>query len=103
MRVILFLLGFRVVNAMHDAIIFVLASPSLLPFRGKQLHGCLHVEKKTCVREMTVEVGSFSGCPGYHLGNLRVGLCQGVDYTVKRLKIHFVHFGLLRVSSLNPS
>ena len=29
-------------------------------------------KKKNCAREMTVEVGSFSGCPGCYLGNIRV-------------------------------
>ena len=28
--------------------------------------------KKNCVREMTVEIGSFSGRPGCYLGNIRV-------------------------------
>ena len=41
------------------------------PFPGKQGHGVLHCKKK-CVREMRVEVGSFSGCPGCYLGNIRV-------------------------------
>ena len=31
----------------------------------------LHCKKK-CVREITVEIGSFSGHPGYYLGNVRV-------------------------------
>ena len=31
----------------------------------------LHCKKK-CVREMTVEVGSFPGRPGCYLGNIRV-------------------------------
>ena len=64
--------GFRVVNAVNDAITFVLASPSLLPFRGNKFMGLYTVKKKICVREMTVEVGSFSGCPGCYLGNIRV-------------------------------
>ena len=68
---ILFLLGFCVFNAVNDAIIFSLASPSLLPFRGKQVPGVLHWKKKKCVRD-----GSggrvFSGCPGCYLGNIRV-------------------------------
>ena len=51
---------------------FVLASPSLLPFWGNKFMGLYTRWKKFCVREMTVEVGSFSGCPGYDLGNIRV-------------------------------
>ena len=47
----LFLPGFRVVNAVNDAITFVLASPSLLPFQGKQVHGTLHCEVKLCKRD----------------------------------------------------
>ena len=39
---ILFLLGFCVFNAVNVAIIFSLASPSLLPFWGKQVPGVLH-------------------------------------------------------------
>ena len=43
---------------------FVLVSPSLLPFWGKQVPGTLHWD------------GSggrvFSGCPGCYLGNIRV-------------------------------
>ena len=65
------------------------------PFPGKQVHGALHREKKlckgddsqgrvllwfiglytmrkNCVREMTAEVGSFSGHPGCCLVNMRV-------------------------------
>ena len=42
---------------------FSLASPSLLPFQGKQVPGILHWKKKLCKRD-----GSggrvFSGCPG---------------------------------------
>ena len=49
--------GNCVVNAVNDAIIFVLASPSLLPFQGKQVHETLQWEKKKlCVSEMTVDV-----------------------------------------------
>ena len=68
----LLLLGFHVVNAVIDAI----------PFYWHLLHSSLSREtsswdstlgeKKICVREMTVEVGSFSGCPGCYLGNIRV-------------------------------
>ena len=36
---------------------FSLASPSLLPFQGKQVPGILHWGKKICVKEMAVEVG----------------------------------------------
>ena len=50
---------------------FSLASPSLLPFGGKQVPGALHWKKKLCKRD-----GSggrvFSGCPGCYLGNIRV-------------------------------
>ena len=35
--------------------------------------------KKNCVTEMTVEVGSFSGCPGCYLGNIRVFPCNRDD------------------------
>ena len=67
----MFLLGFCVFNAVNDAIIFSLASPSLLPFRGKQVPGILHWEKKLCKRD---GIGGrvFSGCPGCYLGSIRV-------------------------------
>ena len=68
---ILFLLGFCAFNAVNDAIVFSLASPSLLPFRGKQGPGILHWKNKLCKRD-----GSggriFSGCPGCYLGSIRV-------------------------------
>ena len=67
----MFLLGFCVFNAVNDAIIFSLASPSLLPFRGKQVPRILHWKKKLCKRD-----GSsgrvFFGCPGCYLGSIRV-------------------------------
>ena len=55
----------------NDAITCVLTSPSLLPFRGNQVQGNSILEKKICVREMTVEVRFFSGCPGCYLWNSR--------------------------------
>ena len=67
---ILFLPGFRVVMQCNDAITWVLASPSLLPFRGNQVLGSSILEKKNCVREMTVEVRFFSGHPWCYLGNI---------------------------------
>ena len=69
---ILFLPGFCVVNAVNDAITSVLATPSLLPFRGNKSMELYAVGEKNCVREMAVEVGSFSGHPGCYLVNLRV-------------------------------
>ena len=39
----------------------------------------LHCKKKNCVREITVEVGSFSGCPGCYLGKIRVFPCNRDD------------------------
>ena len=68
---ILFFLGFCVFNAVNDAIIFSLASPSLLPFQGKQVPEILHWRKILCKRD-----GSggrvLSGCPGCYLGSIRV-------------------------------
>ena len=63
---------------LNDAITFVLASPSLLPFWEKQFHGDSTLQK-ICVREMTVEVGSFSGHPGCYLGKIRVFPCNRDD------------------------
>ena len=70
-ELILFLPGFCVVMQCNDAITCVLASPSLLPFRGNQIQGNSILGKKKCVREMTVEVRFFSGHPGCYLGNSR--------------------------------
>ena len=67
----MFLLGFCVFNAVNDAIIFSLASPSLLPFRGKQVPGILHWRKKLCKRDGSGD-RVFSGCPGCYLGSIRV-------------------------------
>ena len=53
----MFLLGFCVVNAVNDAITFVVASPSLLPFWGNKFLELYTEKKKFCVREMAVEVG----------------------------------------------
>ena len=65
--------GFRVFDAVNDDITFVLASPSLLSLWGNKSMGLYTVgEKKNCVREMAVEVGSFSGHPWCYLVNLRV-------------------------------
>ena len=66
----MFLLGFCVFNAVNDAIIlhWHLLHSSLSG--GNKFLG-LYTEKKICVREMTVEVGSFSGSPGCYLGNIR--------------------------------
>ena len=59
-------------NVVDDVILFFSpASPSLLPFQGKQVPGTLHWKKKLCKRD-----GSggrvFSGCPWCYLGNIRV-------------------------------
>ena len=64
----MFLLGFCVFNAVND---FSLASPSLLPFQGKQVPGVLHWEKKLCKRDGSGGRVS-SGCPGCYLGSIRV-------------------------------
>ena len=69
-ELILSLLGICVAMQCNDAITCVLASPSLLPFQGNQVQGN-SILKKNCVREMTVEVRFFSGCPGCYLWNCR--------------------------------
>ena len=43
---------------------FLGETASLMSTHGRNFH----------VREMTVEVGPFSGCPGCYLGNIRVCL-----------------------------
>ena len=62
----------------YDAITSVLASPSLLPFRGNQFQGNSTLENRK-KNEMTVEVGSFSHHPGCYLGNIRVFPCNRDD------------------------
>ena len=42
------------------------------PFPGETSSWDSTLGKKNCVREMTVEVGSFSGCLGCYLENIRV-------------------------------
>ena len=69
-ELILSLLGICVEMQCDDAINCVLASPSLLPFRGHQVQGN-SILKKNCVREMTVEVRFFSHCPVCYLWNSR--------------------------------
>ena len=49
------------------------------PFLGESVPRKLYTEKKNCVREMAVEVGSFSGHPGCYLGNIRVFPCNRDD------------------------
>ena len=68
----MFLLGFCVFNAVNDAIIFSLASPSLLPFRGKQVPEILHWRKKILCKRDGSGGRVFSGCPGCYLGSIRV-------------------------------
>ena len=63
----------------NDAITFVLASPSLLPFRGIKSMELYTEGEKKCVREITVEVGSFPGHPGCQPGNIRVFPCNRDD------------------------
>ena len=50
-KLILSLLGIHVVMQCNDAIIWVLASLPLLPFRGNQVQGTPILEKKICVRD----------------------------------------------------
>ena len=50
-ELILFLPGFRVVMQCNDTITCVLASPSLLPFRGIKSKETLYWEKKMCKRD----------------------------------------------------
>ena len=54
----------------------MLASPSLLPFRGIKSMELLCCEGKKCVKEMTVEVGSYPGHPGCYLVIIRVFPCN---------------------------
>ena len=61
----------------NDAITCVLASPSLLPFRGNQVQGN-SIPEKNCVREMAVEVRFLSDCPGCYLWNSRISLTIAV-------------------------
>ena len=63
--------GVCVFNAVNDAITLYwhLLHSSL---SGETSSWDSTLGKKNCVREMTVEVGSFSGCPGCYLGNIRV-------------------------------
>ena len=63
--------GFCVVNAVNDAITLYwhLLHSSL---SGETSSWDSTLDKKNCVREMTVEVGFFSARLGCYLGNIRV-------------------------------
>ena len=50
-ELILSLLGIHIVMQCNDAITWVLASLSLLPFRGNQVQGTLYLGQKICVRD----------------------------------------------------
>ena len=65
--------GFRVVNAVNDAItLYWHILHSSLSGETSSWDSTLDKRKKNYVREMTVEVGFFSARPGCYLGNIRV-------------------------------